>query len=88
MHHVCAIEGVLLVLHVKEIEVLFKDCLLCRFYLASNQMIREGRLLPQRVYPDTIVYTKSCLYACTFVSQPSECLKFMTFREGCFVIRS
>ena len=22
------------------------------------------------------------------VSQPSECLKFMTFREGCFVIRN
>ena len=22
------------------------------------------------------------------VSQPSKCLKFMTFREGCFVIRN
>ena len=22
----------------------------------------------------------------TVVSQPSKCLKFMTFREGCFVI--
>ena len=24
----------------------------------------------------------------TIVSQPSKCLKFMTFREGCFVIRN
>ena len=24
----------------------------------------------------------------SIVSQPSECLKFMTFREGCFVIRN
>ena len=24
----------------------------------------------------------------TIVSQPNKCLKFMTFREGCFVIRN
>ena len=24
----------------------------------------------------------------TIVSQPSKCLKLMTFREGCFVIRN
>ena len=24
----------------------------------------------------------------SIVSQPSKCLKFMTFREGCFVIRN
>ena len=35
---------------------------------------------------------RSLVYDCfeiyTIVSQPSKCLKFMTFREGCFVIRN
>ena len=26
--------------------------------------------------------------AISILSQPSKCLKFMTFREGCFVIRN
>ena len=28
------------------------------------------------------------IFANAIVSQPSKCLKFMTFREGCFVIRN
>ena len=34
----------------------------------------------------SLVYDGFEIY--TIVSQPSKCLKFMTFREGCFVIRN
>ena len=30
----------------------------------------------------------STTYTSAIVSQPNKCLKFMTFREGCFVIRN
>ena len=47
----------------------------------------KNRIVQVRSFPGT--RTEDILDQCksiAIVSQPSKCLKFMTFREGCFVI--
>ena len=44
-------------------EITYKQCVLGRFDLKNLKMIGNGKMLPKRVNPNSIVYTESCLYA-------------------------
>ena len=74
VHHVRVVEDTLFILYR---EIISSRKLVCRYDLRTFEIIGKGRMLPVDVNPDTVVYTRSCIYAFTH----REFLK-ISFKNG------